>query len=178
MHHHPAACYKKYLWTQKTEKKAKNLKGQVLNPAPIKTSEQLNEMHPILFCFCFCFSSLYLCEKAEAHNSVSQALIANLAQIMIKSFEKITTIIKSLNLKNWREFSSHSKIYCTCAEGKIIEIWPDGDMMSWTWVITWVYYHERKRSFTRQRALDNIAVKQSKYRKILVKLRYMFMTNI
>ena len=56
---------------------------------------------------------------------------AQLAQIMNKSFEKIITIIKSLNLKNWLEFSSHSKLYCTCAEGKIIEIWPDGDMMSW-----------------------------------------------
>ena len=56
---------------------------------------------------------------------------AHLAQIMNKLFEKITTIIKSLNLKIWREFSSHSKIYCICAEGKVIEIWPDGDMMSW-----------------------------------------------
>jgi len=47
----------------------------------------------------------------------------------------------------------------------------------YVWVITGVYYHERKRSFTTQRARDNIAVKQAKYRKILVKLRYMFMTS-
>ena len=55
LYHHPATCYKKYLTIQKTKKKAKNLKGQVLNPAPIKTSEQLNGMHAILFCFLFLF---------------------------------------------------------------------------------------------------------------------------
>ena len=102
---------------------------------------------------------------------------AQLAQMMNKSFEKFITIIKSLTLKNWRQFSSHSKIYCICAEGKLIET--DDQMGIWCheWVITGVYYHEKKRSFTRQRTRDNIAVKRAKYRKILVKLTYMFMTN-
>lgn len=41
------------IYVSKKLKKRQNLNWQVLNPAPIKTSEQLNGMHPILFCSFF-----------------------------------------------------------------------------------------------------------------------------